>query len=272
MAGLLRKFRKHADVEHPAPSKPVPVDSPPPSLPPLFARFATSSSLLDSCTMPPQDEWDPWKVLAEPPPELSPVPSPEPPRQPLPVKIPEPPKLPPLLPVGRRKYTGPGLLPQVKLADPDAHPIRAVSTRQDHLSPMTPRHPSKFATHPSQQANQVLSYPPPASQTHFTQTQISPPPSKPGSSSSSSSNHTDATRFTHSSSSAFTSTSSIAPAIKHLDVTRPQGRSQSTSVQPQRLAANLIKPVSPPSRSLTPPLPTRTYPLLLLPSELLVRF
>ncbi|KAG1853293.1 hypothetical protein C8R48DRAFT_343512 [Suillus tomentosus] len=214
MAGLLRKFRKHADVEHPAPSKPVPLDSPPPSLPPLFARFATSSSLLDSCTMPSQDEWDPWKVLAEPPPE----PSPEPPRQPLPDKIPEPPKPPPLLlPVGRRKYTGPGLLPQVKLADPDAHPIRAVSTRQDrndHLSPMAPRHPSKFATHPPQQANQVLSYPPAASQPHFTQTQNSPPPSKPGSSSSSSSNHTDATRFTNSSSSAFTSTSSIAPAIK----------------------------------------------------------
>ncbi|KAG1823228.1 hypothetical protein EV424DRAFT_774410 [Suillus variegatus] len=165
--------------------------------------------------------------------------------------LPKPPPL--LLPVGRRKYTGPGLLPQVKLADPDAHPIRAVSTRQDrndHLSPMAPRHPSKFATHPPQQANQVLSYPPAASQPHFTQTQISPPPSKPGSSSSSSSNHTDATRFTNSSSSAFTSTSSIAPAIKHLDVTRPQGRSQSTSVQPQRLAANLIKPVSPPSRSL----------------------
>jgi hypothetical protein len=80
----------------------------------------------------------------------------------------------------------------IRVADPDAHPIRAVST---HPSPMTPQHPSKITSHPP----------------HHTQQK-----QKPGSSSSSSSNHTDATQFTHSasSSSAFTSSSSIAPAIK----------------------------------------------------------
>ncbi|KAG2031115.1 hypothetical protein BDR03DRAFT_139142 [Suillus americanus] len=219
MAGFLRKFRKNADVEHPAPSKPVELDSPP-SLPPLFARFATStleSSLLDSCIMPvaksqQEDEWDPWKAL------VTEVPTPEPPPpppQPVPSRV-----QPLILPVTRRKYTGPGLTPQVKLADPDAHQIRAVSTRNDHHSPMAPQHPSKISSHPPSAAP------------------------KPGSSSSSSSNHTDATRFTHSgsSSSAFTSTSSIAPAIKHLDVTFPQGRSPSTSAQQQRLAANPASP------------------------------
>lgn len=214
MAGFLRKFRKTADVEHPAPSKPVVQYDSPPSLPPLFARFATStleSSLLESCIMPvakPQveDEWDPWKALV--PNEPTPLPPKQPPSQPPPqpvVRV-QPPPLPPT----RRKYTGPGLPPQVKLADP----IR-----------VTPTPPSK---HPPQ---------------------LTPP--KPGSSSSSSSNHTDATRFTRSasSSSAFTSTSSIAPAIKHLDVTRPQGRSPSTSAQQQRLAASPINSLSPPSRS-----------------------
>jgi hypothetical protein len=215
MAGFLRKFRKNVDVEHPAPSKPVQFDSPP-SLPPLFARFATStleSSLLESCIMPvpksqPEDEWDPWKALV--PESQNKLPTPEPPPPP-PPPPPQPRVQPPLLPPTRRKYTGPGLPPQVKVAgmcfqliisscfhpcliDPDAHQIRAVSTRQDrndHLSPMVSQHPSKITSHPPQAP-------------------------KPGSSSSSSSNHTDATRFTHSgsSSSAFTSTSSIAPAIK----------------------------------------------------------
>lgn len=216
MAGFLRKFRKNADVEHPAPSKPVVQFDSPPSLPPLFARFATStleSSLLESCIMPvakPQleDEWDPWKTLVPneptppPPKEIASQPPPKPP-----VRV-----QPPPLPATRRKYTGPGLPPQVKLAGP-IH--------------VTPTPPSK---HPPQ---------------------LTPP--KPGSSSSSSSsNHTDATRFTRSasSSSAFTSTSSIAPAIKHLDVTHPQGRSPSTSAQQQRLAASTINSLNPPSKSL----------------------
>lgn len=163
----------------------------------------------------PEDEWDPWKALV--PESQNKLPTPEPPPPPPPP--PQPRVQPPLLPPTRRKYTGPGLPPQVKVADPDAHQIRAVSTRQDrndHLSPMASQHPSKITSHPPQAQAP-----------------------KPGSSSSSSSNHTDATRFTHSgsSSSAFTSTSSIAPAIKHLDVTLPQGRSPSTSAQSQRLAA-----------------------------------
>ncbi|KAG2346459.1 hypothetical protein BDR05DRAFT_785039 [Suillus weaverae] len=174
MAGFLRKFRKNADVDHPAPSKPVEIDSPP-SLPPLFARFATSSTLMESCVMP-QDEWDPWKVLESTPPQVPQVP-PQPPPQ-VPQVPPQPPPRAPQVPrvpleaPPRRKYTGPGL-PPLKLADPDP---RAVPTRP--TSPMTQKQPQK-----------------------------------PGSSSSSSSNHTDATRFT-SSSSAFTSTTSVAPAIK----------------------------------------------------------
>ncbi|KAG1745629.1 hypothetical protein EDB19DRAFT_454474 [Suillus lakei] len=224
MAGFLRKFatnRKNADVEHPAPSKPVVLDVPP-SLPPLFARFATTtlaepeSSLLESYIMPVakvqqvEDEWDPWKALIEdvpPPPPPAPEPSPEAPRETTRESRVQP------LPLTRRKYTGPGLPPQVKVAGPDApppHPIRAVSTRQDpnnqHSTPIS-HHPSPITPPSLSQDNQARSYPPQASQTQ------NPVKQKPGSSSSSSSNHTDATRF-GSSSSAFTSTSSIAPAIK----------------------------------------------------------
>ncbi|KAG0702627.1 hypothetical protein DFH29DRAFT_490831 [Suillus ampliporus] len=299
MAGFLRRFanKKNAGVEQhaiPAPSKPV-VDAAPPSLPPLFARFATTTleepdptSIFDSYISSPMSpppppnqlagEWDAWKALIEDAP-VEPLPAPPPPKK-EPTRILH-------LPITRRKYTGPGLPPQIKAPDsPDAtnayyttqsrpstapsgstpRPIRAASIRQDrieqpsntrnslvvqsthftspvkHPRPLAPEIPSPVTIpHPSPHPpslsldNQAPSYTPlktryshpasqdsqPAQPNRFRENPI--PIQKPSSSSShtsstthSSSNHTDATRFKRSGSftSAFTSTSSIAPAIK----------------------------------------------------------
>lgn len=142
MAGFLRKFatntKKNAGVERNVtspvnhtttaiPSKPASNDSPP-SLPPLFARFATStlaepdsislfSSYVSSPLPPlpkpddnilPSGEWDAWKALIDPRPVSTPdSPHPDPPPA-LPPKPKKQSSSPPL-PVARRKYTGPGL-------------------------------------------------------------------------------------------------------------------------------------------------------------------
>ncbi|OAX35354.1 hypothetical protein K503DRAFT_373226 [Rhizopogon vinicolor AM-OR11-026] len=288
MAGFLRKFATNnkktaaVDVAAALPSKPI-TDAPP-TLPPLFARFATStlaepdfiSSPIAKDLIPDDNtEWNAWKALIDPIPVSTPDPPPSPPPPPMPKK--ELVNAPPL-PVTRRKYTGPGLpAKQIKVshentfsdtsrASPSPRTTHAVSTRQDRnqqhtisatpstfrdsavviplLSPVKDTRPSpeqdlitkqpRGSALPSSYSldNQVLSYPPlnirhapPASQDlpSLPHLQSVVPLQKPASTSShtssttqSSSGRSDATHITNagSSSTPFTSTSSIAPAIK----------------------------------------------------------